>query len=831
MLSPLPIDAILPELRQVLAAGRHAVVTAPPGSGKTTRVPLSLLDEPWLKAQRILLLEPRRLAARAAATFMARLLDETVGETVGYRIRLDTRIGPKTRIEVVTEGILTRLLQHDASLSGYGIVLFDEFHERSVNSDLGLALCLESQRLFRPDLRLVVMSATIDIGATARLLHDAPTVVCEGRAHPVETRFVAQRPATPMVHTVVDAVKQVLLKEKGSVLVFLPGAPEIRHVQRRLQQSGLLPNVVLAPLYGELTQEAQDLAIAPPPPGRRKVVLATNIAETSLTIEGVRIVIDAGLTRVPRFDPRTGLTRLTTVRVSRDSADQRRGRAGRIEPGLCLRLWSAADHHTLAASRPPEILEADLSSLVLELAQWGIHDSMELRWLDPPPNGALTSTRELLTGLGALDAQGRITPHGREMVDLAMHPRLAHMVLKAIALNLGSLACEMAALLTERDVVRPKTGARPVDLRLRLDLLYGHGPASEDVIVDRSASRRVMLIAQKWREQLRVPPSQDDPTDAGLLLAFAYPDRIAQRLPGNEPRYRLANGRGAAFLQPDPLSTAPYLVIAELGGDGKWAPIHLAVPITEETIRTHAADLICRDERLWWDASAHQVRSACVERLGSLVLSEKEISDSDSPLVVATLLEGIRKEGACCLPWTNELRTWRARVQFLRRLDGPQTQWPDLADATLLGTLEQWLAPFLNGIARLNDVVIDGPLRALLTREQHHLLDRLAPTHLLVPSGSRVRVDYESQDIPVLPVRLQELFGCRETPRLADGRASVLLHLLSPAGRPIQITRDLASFWAAGYYDVRKELRGRYPKHPWPDDPFCAIPTRGPKRR
>jgi len=832
MLPPLPIDTFLPDLRRVLADGRHAVLSAPPGAGKTTRVPLALLDEAWLAGQRILMLEPRRLAARAAASFMARQLDEAIGETVGYRIRLDTRVGPRTRIEVVTEGILTRLLQHDPSLSGYGAVLFDEFHERSLHADLGLALCLESRRLFRPDLRLLVMSATLDVDAVAELLGEAPIIACEGRVFPVETRYVAQRTAASTVQAVIEMVHQVLLKERGNVLVFLPGAPEIRHVQRRLQQIGSLSsNVVIAPLYGDLTQEAQDLAIAPPPPGRRKVVLATNIAESSLTIEGIRIVIDAGLTRMPRFDPRTGLTRLTTVRVSQDSADQRRGRAGRIEAGLCIRLWSAADHQTLAACRMPEILETDLSSLVLELAQWGIHDPMELSWLDPPPNGALSSTRELLTGLGALDAHGHITPHGREMVDLAMHPRLAHMVLKAMPLKLGGLACDVAALLTERDVVRAKSGARPADLRLRLDLLHGHEPGSDDLIVDRSACRRVALIAQQWRAQLRLPPFHDDLTDAGLLLALAYPDRIARRLPGNEPRYRLASGRGAAFQQPDSLSTAPYLVIADLGGDGQWAPIHLAVPITEEALYTHAADLIRREEQVWWDASTRSVRSTRVERLGALVLHEKSVSDPDSPLVVATMLEGIRKEGPSCLPWTKELRTWRARVQFLRRLDGPQTLWPDLSDATLMGTLEQWLAPFLNGIFSLTGVEIEGPLHALLTREQHHHLDRLAPTHLIVPSGSRVRVDYESQDVPVLAVKLQELFGCRETPSLADGRVSVLLHLLSPAGRPIQVTRDLASFWTAGYYEARKELRGRYPKHPWPDDPLAAAPTNRAKPR
>src|SRR5581483_863256 len=620
----LPIENSLPSLRRALGNGRNAILTAPPGAGKTTRVPLALLDEPWLQGRRIIMLEPRRLAVRAAAHFMAVTLGEAVGRTVGYRMRLDTMVGPTTRIEVVTEGILTRLLQHDPSLAEYGIVIFDEFHERSLHADLDLALCLETQRLLRPDLRLLVMSATLDCEKVADLLDHAPVIACEGRLFPVDTRYQDRPASGPLDQEVVRIVQRALKQERGSLLVFLPGMAEIRRVERRLLESRLDSTVLIAPLHGDLPQEAQDQAVMPAAPGTRKIVLATSIAETSLTIDGIRIVIDAGFLRTPRFDPRTGLTRLETIRVTQDSAEQRRGRAGRLEPGVCYRLWTAAEQQTLAARRPPEILDAALAPMLLELALWGAADPYDLSWMDPPPAGAGAQAKDLLTRLGALDDRGRITPHGRQMAELALHPRLAHMILNAIPLNLGGLACEVAALLSERDLLRSQTGWRNADLRLRLDMLHkvqargerprarGHrkleGPTGTGV--DRSACQRVRRVAEQWQRQLRVPASESgDLERLGVLLAFAYPDRIAQRQRGTDRRYLLANGRGASFPQPEPLASEDYLVIADLDAGAQWARIDLAAPISQEDLETYCGDQIRDVETLWWDDRTQAVRA------------------------------------------------------------------------------------------------------------------------------------------------------------------------------------------------------------------------------
>ncbi|MEW6543422.1 MAG: ATP-dependent helicase HrpB [Nitrospirota bacterium] len=837
----LPIDSVLPDLRRALAEGRSALLTAPPGAGKTTRVPLALLDEPWLERRKLILLEPRRLAARAAAHRMASTLGEPVGATVGYRIRLDTKVGPSTRIEVVTEGVLTRLLQQDPSLAGYGFVLFDEFHERSLQADLGLALCLEAQKLFRPDLRLLVMSATLDCAAVADLLGRAPVVSSEGRLFPVTTHYLDRsrsgQPEPALVQMTIQTIKRSLAQEPGSLLVFLPGMAEIRRVERRLLEAGLGPDVLLAPLHGDLPFEAQVLAIAPAPPGKRKVVLATSIAETSLTIDGIRVVIDAGLLRVPRFDPRSGLTRLDTIRVTLDSAEQRRGRAGRLEPGSCYRLWTAAEHRTLAPRRPPEILEADLTPLVLELALWGTTDPRELSWLDQPPAGPVAQARDLLTRLGALDERGRITAHGTRMAALALHPRLAHMLLAALPLGLGSLACEVAALLSERDLLGGPAGWRNADLRLRLDVLHGRADQAAGATVDRAASLRVQRVAQLLRQQLKLPAPRGGTGGLdrlGLLLAFAYPDRIAQRQPGGEGRYLLANGRGASFPEPEPLSSEDYLVIADLDGTGQWSRIFLAAPIGIEELETHCADRIRETDFVTWDERAQAVLARRQRQLGALTLRDQPLPNPEPAQVAAALLFGIRQAGIEALPWTRELRQWQARVRLLRRVQGPASGWPDLSDAALTARLEEWLAPHLAGMTKLAQVQrldLTGLLHALLTWEQQRQLDRLAPTHLTVPSGSRLRVDYESGEQPVLAVKLQELFGCRDTPRLADGRVPVTLHLLSPAGRPVQVTQDLAGFWTSAYQDVRKELRGRYPKHPWPDDPLTAAPTRRTKPR
>lgn len=824
----------------MLIRSPNGLLTAPPGAGKTTRVPLALLDAPWLQGRKILMLAPRRLAAKAAAQRMATTLNERIGDTVGYRMRLDTKIGLNTRIEVVTEGILTRLLQEDPSLNTYGAVLFDEFHERSLQADTGVALCLESQRLFRPDLRLLVMSATLDCGPVTELLGGAPAVICEGRLFPVETRYLDEPLTGHLDSAVTKMIRLGLARDQGSLLVFLPGMAEIRRVERQLLDAGLGSTIHIAPLHGDLPQDAQDAAIAPPLPGTRKIVLATSIAETSLTIDGVRIVIDAGLLRVPRFDPRSGLTRLDTIRVTQDSADQRRGRAGRVEPGVCYRLWTEREQATLAARRPPEMLDADLTSLVLELALWGVADPSELSWLSPPPAGSVTQASDLLIRLGALDPSGRITAHGRQMAELALHPRLSHMLLKAVPMGLTDLACDLAGLLGERDLLKGVAGRQHADVRTRLDILHGQHDHATGAAVDRGVYHRVTSTAEMWRRQLTRRSAKlsarnsPDQQGAGLLLALAYPDRIAQRQSGSDARYVLANGRGALFTTPDPLGSEPYLAIAELDGGAQWAKIGLAAPISQAEIESLYAGQIVETEAVTWDEQSQAVQALRQRRLGGLILSQRSLPKPDSSLIATALLQGLRQAGLNALAWTPELRQWQARVQFLRRTEGSDSSWPDLSDDALLQTLDQWLGPYLQGITTLDRVKridLHQPLQALLTWDLQRQLEHLAPTHLAVPSGSNIRVDYESGDIPILAVRLQELFGCQDTPRVAGGKVPVMLHLLSPAKRPVQVTKDLASFWANAYQEVRKELRGRYPKHSWPDNPLTAPPTAKAKRR
>lgn len=834
----LPIESVLPVLRQHLRSARHVVLIAPPGAGKTTHVPLALLNESWLADRKIVMLEPRRLAARAAAQWMAALQGEPVGKSVGYRMRFDTNVSDATRIEVVTEGILTRLLQHDPSLSGYGLVIFDEFHERSVQADLGLALTLDAQRVFRPDLRILVMSATLDGAAVADLLGGAPVVLCEGRLFPVETHYLERPPTMPVEQAVPQMIGKVLTKEPGSLLVFLPGMAEIRRVERRLLEGTLPADVIVTALHGELSQEEQERAIAPAPAGHRKVVLSSAIAETSLTIEGVRVVIDSGLMRVPRYDPRIGLTRLDTITITQDSADQRRGRAGRVEPGACYRLWTAAEQKTLLRRRLPEILDTDLTSLVLDLAAWGTADTNELAWLDPPPAASVAQARDLLGRLSALDETGKITAHGRAMVDLPVHPRLAHMLLRAVPLRRPHVACEVAALLGEWEVLRGPPGWRNADLRLRWDALRGRGGLDPVISVDHGALSRVRRAAEQFARHLRVRSREardvvEDADRLGLLLAYAYPDRVGQRRPGGEARYLLANGRGARFQAHDPLSKEPYVVVAQLADGEEWARIDLAATITMEDLNAACADQIRDVEFVIWNERTKAVQARKQRRLGALVLHDQPLPQPDPERVRAALLEGVRKEGIDRLPWTDDLRQWRARVAFLRRINGPASQWPDVSDRALSDTLHEWLGPFLTGLTRLDQVQrldLTEPLHALMDWRQRQELDRQAPTHVTVMTGSRVRLKYEGHEAPILAVRLQELFGCRATPRVAGGRVPVLVHLLSPAGRPVQVTQDLAGFWNSSYQAVRKELRGRYPKHPWPEDPLTAQPTRRTKK-
>jgi ATP-dependent helicase HrpB len=752
---------------------------------------------------------------------MATLLGERVGGTVGYRVRHETVVSRATRIEVVTEGILTRMLQADPTLDGVALVVFDEFHERSIHADLGLALTLHSRSLVRDDLRVVAMSATLEGARVAALLGGAPVLSSPGRVHPVETRYRPPRPGVRLEGEVAAAVRHALAEESGDVLVFLPGAAEIR------RSADLLIGAVAAdviPLHGNLSAEEQDRAIRPSPRGRRKVVLSTSIAETSLTIEGVRVVIDAGLSRISRYSPRTGMARLVTVRVSRASADQRRGRAGRLEPGVCYRLWSFEEDAALLPRSVPEILETDLAPLALDLAVAGAEPS-ELRWLDPPPEASLQEAGTLLLQLGALDPVGRITPHGRRLARLSLAPRLAHMVIRGGELGCRATACELAALLTERDILRRHEGVPDADIRTRLDIVRGAVSRSD---VDRDGLRRVRREMELCRGKSREQDCAG--IDPGLLLALAYPDRVAQRRPGVAERFLLRNGLGAR-VRPQALGTQDYLVAAELDGRLPESEILLAAPISLPEIRSLFSGDIREEAVVEWDAATRTVRALRRERLGALVLKEGTLAHPDPESVTLALLEGIRGIGIAALPWSEAANGIRQRVAFLRTV-GPG--WPDLSDSALEATLPLWLGPHLVGMRRLDDlrrldwaeVLLSG-----LNRERRLALDRLAPTHLTVPSGSRLPVDYGDSSAPVLAVRLQEMFGQAETPRLAGGAVPLTLHLLSPAGRPVQVTRDLAGFWRSTYFEVKRDLKGRYPRHYWPDDPLAAPPTRRAKPR
>jgi ATP-dependent helicase HrpB len=822
-IEPLPIEQVLPALRDALQAGTAAVLQAPPGAGKTTRVPLALLDQPWLGRRRIVMLEPRRLAARAAARRMSDTLGERVGGTVGYRVRHDSAVGPATRIVVVTEGILTRMLRSDPSLEGFGLVVFDEFHERSIHADLGLALTLQTRAILREDLRVLVMSATLEGGPVAALLGGAPVVTSEGRAHPVEVRHRGRRAGTKLEAAVAAAVRDALDAEEGDVLVFLPGALEIRRLESLLR--GVAADVIS--LHGNLPPDQQDRAILPSPPGVRKVVLATSIAETSLTIEGVRVVVDAGLSRVPRYSPRTGMTRLATVRVSRASAEQRRGRAGRVAPGICYRLWSRQEDAALPERSSPEILQADLAPLALDLAAAGVRDPADLRWLDPPPSAAFSEARSLLVQLGALDRAGGFTPHGAAMTRLSLHPRLSHMVMKASELGERDTACEIAALLTERDLLRRKEGVPEADIRTRLDLLRGTTVHQD---VDSEGLRRARAEVRVCRRGWSAGRDRGAGMGVGVLLGLAYPDRIAQRRQGQLGRFLLKNGLGAS-LDPQGLSREDYLVIPELDGKAPESRILVAAPISIEEIREWFGSDILTEEKVEWDPASRAVTARRRERLGAMVLRDTAIRNPDPALVAAALMEGVRNEGLRVLPWDDGARRTRERITFIRSLD---PGWPDVSDEALNDSLEEWLGPRSAGVERLDDLArvdLSAALLDLLSWDQRAALDRLAPTHVTVPSGSRVPVDYGNPRLPFLAVRLQEMFGLTETPAVGGGTVPLALHLLSPAGRPVQVTRDLAGFWRTTYFEVRKDLKGRYPRHHWPDDPLEAAPTSRVRRK
>lgn len=820
--TPLPIDAVLDELARTLTGHNAAVLVAPPGAGKTTRVPLALLDAPWLEGRKIIMLEPRRIAARASAERMARTLGERAGETVGYRVRFGSKISRATRIEVVTEGIFSRQILDDPELNGVAAVLFDEFHERSLDADLGLALARDAQTGLREDLRILVMSATLDGARVGKLLGDAPVIASEGRAFPVETRYLGRKADAPLERQLADAIATALRADPGSVLAFLPGAAEIRRTQNFLGERVHDANIEIVPLYGALDAAVQDRAIQPAPKGQRKVVLATSIAETSLTIEGVRIVVDSGMARVPRYEPDIGLTRLETVRASRAAVDQRRGRAGRTEPGVCYRLWDEPQTASLAAYTQPEILSADLSSLVLDLAQWGVRDPATLAFLDSPPAPALKEANSLLSELGALNGDGRITAEGKSLRALALPPRLARMIVDSHRAGAGQEAAEIAAILTERGL-----GGDSVDLDARLDQFRRDRSP-------RASSAR--SLAQRWASQVaaEAPATStvqaDGELSTGVMLAFAFPDRVARNR-GNGS-FVLANGRGAAVEQTSSLARAPYIAVAELTGTAAQGRILLATPITQEEIELRFADQIENAEEISFDRGAMALRARRKRGLHAITLSEAPMALSPSAETAKIFAAGLIAAGLDKLPWSKSLKQWRDRVMFLRKAEGES--WPDLSDDALAATSETWLVPALYGKISLKDLSpgdLSDALMSLLPWDLRARLEREAPTHFEAPTGTQLAIDYEAEQGPTIAVRLQELFGLNTHPSIAKGAVPLVLELLSPAQRPVQVTRDLPGFWRGSYAAVRSDLRGRYPRHPWPEDPANAAPTRRVKPR
>lgn len=801
-----PVDLVIPQLTEALATHACCVLVAEPGAGKTTRVPLALRDVPWLGGKKIVMLEPRRLAARASAKRMADTLAEAVGETVGYTVRLERKVTSRTRIEVVTEGILTRRLQSDPELADTGLIIFDEFHERSLDGDFGLALTLDVQRGLRPDLKILVMSATLDTETLCAHLDSAPLVQAAGRMFPVTVSHLERPTRFSLIDDTVKAVHRALREVKGSLLVFLPGEGEIRRVADALLKGDLPANTDVRPLYGALSFAEQDEAIRKPDAGRRKIVIATTIAETSLTIEGVEAVIDTGLKRAPRFDPASGMTALETVRVSQASAEQRKGRAGRLAPGHCYRLWPEAETKALAAHDPPEIRVADLAPLALDMANWGVTARDGLPWLEAPQAAPFAQAQDLLQQLGAVDETRAITAHGKAMVRLPLHPRLAHMVVKAQALGAARAAAETAAMIAERDGLPRDTSA---DLETRLMHVRG------------SARERIRQSARQITDLLKCGNDTGD-VSHGVLLGLAYPDRIAQRRGSN--RFRMANGGGAVVAEHDGLAKADFIAIALLDNAQADAKVFLAAVLTRDEIETHFAELISTRARSGWDTKQNAVVASATRVLGAVILEERALPQPDADVLVEGMLAGVRAMGLSVLPWSEGAQGLRQRVQFLARTM-PDAGWPDLSDAALLATLETWLSPYLAGMKRKSDLArIDlvNMLRGLVPQSLLARLEALAPVRMEVPNGAHYRIDYDTDGDPVLRVRLQEMFGMHSAPQVADGRARLKIELLSPAGRPVAVTQSLETFWVNAYADVRKDLRGRYPKHYWPENPLEA---------
>jgi ATP-dependent helicase HrpB len=815
--SRLPVEDVIPELIQSLSGSRCAVLSAPPGAGKTTRVPLALLNTPWLEGRKILMLEPRRLAARRAAEYMAQQLGERVGGTVGYRIRGDAVVSSDTRLEVVTEGILTRMLHAHPDLPGVGLVIFDEFHERSIHADLGLAFALDVQAHLREDLRLLVMSATLDGVAVALLLGDAPVVESHGAAFPVETKYARFSAEKPLEIRVADAVSRALAANEGDVLVFLPGMREIRRTEEELRKKPS-EDIVVHVLHGELPRSVQDSALAPDKQGKRKVILSTSIAETSLTIDGVRIVVDSGLVRTARFDPRRGMSGLVTIPVSRAVADQRRGRAGRQSAGVCYRLWTEPEHAQLSNYPVPEIRVADLAHVALDFASWGAPAGEGLRFLDPPPAAHLAYAQEVLKRLGAITVGGQLTPHGRAMAALPIHPRFAHMIMKGKQLGVGAAACELAAILEERDSLL--TGAeKNVDLDAHIDAIR------QNVGRRTGANERVASQSRRLMEMIDPIGTDKGGGAVGLLLALAYPERIARKRPERSGSYQLSGGGIAALPAGSLLARSEYLAIADLDAGSGNARIYLAASVGESELESAFANEIVIEKEIEWNATEKRVKARRLRKLGDVILHEEPL-EQEGKEVVRALAEGIRRTGLHCLPWDKDAEHFRARVQWAR---GLKPELPDLSDETLETAIVEWLGPSLEGmwtLEHLQRLRLTEILRSRLSAHNLRDIDRLAPSHLQVPSGSRIAVEYSAGGYPALSVKLQELFGLTETPRVGGGTTPVTIHLLSPAGRPLAVTQDLRSFWQNTYPEIRKQLRARYPKHPWPQDPLTATPTR-----
>jgi ATP-dependent helicase HrpB len=826
MIDHYPIHEVLGDVKMALSANNTVILEAPPGAGKSTIIPLELLNEPWLAGKKIIMLEPRRLATRSVAMRMASLLKEEVGTQVGYRIRFENRVSPATRIEVVTEGILTRMLQHDNSLEEVGLVIFDEFHERSLQADLALALCLQAQQLLREDLRILIMSATLDGQKISVALH-APVVSSKGRQFPVLVNYLGDEPQTRLSSRVASAIRKVLRDEQGDILVFLPGAAEIKQTQQALEQTNVA--AVINPLYGDLSFQKQQAAILPDPSGRRKIVLATSIAETSLTIEGIRIVIDSGYSRVPKFDPRSGLTKLETVRVTKDAADQRTGRAGRLEPGRCFRLWSESVHRNLTDHRKPEILEADLASLVLELCAWGVQDVNELTWLTPPPAGAVSQAVEILQQLEAIDDARKITPRGKQMAALPTHPRLAHMLLVCLEHPRTSLlGADVAAILEERDPLPKTTGA---DLSLRVTE-FRKWRSGNQVVADTKILERINKLANAWRRifNLKEDNQLANDYDVGSIVMMAYPERIAKQQAKHSERYKLSTGKVVKLPEHDPLVREPWLAVAQLDAGDKEGKIFLAAPLDETDLLKSAKEIsITR-----WDVTRGRVEGVLEKRVGSLVLESKSLKDIPVEKRIQVLCSVIREEGLNVLDWKDIHHQWQARVMSLKHWR-PDEPWPDVSNGHLLQTLGDWFVPYLTNCNKLTDLQrldLSSILDALVPWELQSGLAKWAPERIEVPSGSLIQVNYfQDGRPPFIKVRLQEVFGLLETPAVNQGKVNVLMHLLSPGFKPVQVTQDLKSFWRNTYHDVRKELRMRYPKHAWPEDPWTAQAVSGVKKK